>query len=112
MFRLGPLGVLKPRLGDLYQLRWAAPLLRGARAACFKAFSRPGLKRSYVRSLKLDQLKDHEWQLLLSSGNDAFQDFLCDSQSVSRKVWMSLPLETRYHTPAADLYRCLFFRNQ
>lgn len=65
-----------------------------------------------MRSLKLDKLKDHEWQLLLSCGNEAFQAFLSGSQSVSRKVWMSLPLETRYHTPAADLYRCLGFRHR
>lgn len=65
-----------------------------------------GVHVSYVRSLKLDKLKDSEWQLLLDAGgNDAFQDFLQDSQNVSRKVWMTLPMETRYHTPAADLYR-------
>ncbi|CAK9039383.1 unnamed protein product [Durusdinium trenchii] len=61
--------------------------------------------RSYVRSMKLDTLKDSEWRLLLKGGNDAFQAFLADTQSVSRKVWLSLPMETRYHTPAADLYR-------
>ena len=38
-------------------------------------------------------------------GSGRSQDFLQDSQNVSRKVWMTLPMETRYHTPAADLYR-------
>ncbi|CAK9039385.1 unnamed protein product [Durusdinium trenchii] len=64
-----------------------------------------GVHISYVRSMKLDTLKDSEWRLLLKGGNDAFQAFLADTQSVSRKVWLSLPMETRYHTPAADLYR-------
>ena len=35
----------------------------------------------------------------------SLEAFLQDSQNVSRKVWLSLPMDTRYHTPAADLYR-------
>ena len=31
------------------------------------------LARSYVRSLKLDKLKEGEWHLLLRTGNEAFQ---------------------------------------
>ncbi|CAJ1420562.1 unnamed protein product [Effrenium voratum] len=64
-----------------------------------------GVHVSYVRSLKLDALKDEEWQVLLKGGNDSFQAFLQDSQKVPRHVWLALPMETRYHTPAADLYR-------
>ena len=33
------------------------------------------------------------------------EEFLLESQNVTRKVWMTLPMDTRYHTPAADLYR-------
>eukprot|EP00434_Breviolum_minutum_P020799 symbB.v1.2.018347.t1/scaffold1457.1/size117646/5 len=65
-----------------------------------------GVHVSKVKSLKLDTLKPAEWQLLIDAGgNDSFQAFLQDSQNVSRKVWLSLPMDTRYHTPAADLYR-------
>lgn len=39
-------------------------------------------------------------------GNEAFAAFLADpARGVPRHVWMALPLQTRYFTPAADLYR-------
>ena len=28
-----------------------------------------------------------------------------DQIAVPRRVWLALPIELRYHTPAADLYR-------
>eukprot|EP00439_Symbiodinium_sp_Y106_P044925 s2067_g5.t1 len=65
-----------------------------------------GVHVSYVRSLKLDSIKESEWQQLLQGGgNEAFSTFLLNSQCVPRNVWHALPMETRYHTPAADLYR-------
>ena len=39
-------------------------------------------------------------------GNARFRAFLeSDEQSVPRHVWLALPVDLRYHTPAADLYR-------
>lgn len=65
-----------------------------------------GVHISFVRSLKLDALKKTEWQALQRGGNDRFRFFLEEpAQSVHRHVWLELPMEARYHTPAADLYR-------
>eukprot|EP00966_Prymnesium_polylepis_P062692 1455224-Prymnesium_polylepis.1 len=42
----------------------------------------------------------------LLAGNKRMTDFLAGpSIGVPRRVWLALPLEDRYHTPAADLYR-------
>lgn len=61
---------------------------------------------SFVRSITLDSLSLREQRALAVGGNEAFNAFLADpARGVSRKVWLALPLLTRYHTPAADLYR-------
>ena len=64
-----------------------------------------GVHRSFVRSLALDTLKPEEVHLLLLGGNARLQLYLAEEMGVSRNAWLALPLELRYHTPAADLYR-------
>eukprot|EP00933_Yihiella_yeosuensis_P004236 TRINITY_DN108611_c0_g1_i1.p1 TRINITY_DN108611_c0_g1~~TRINITY_DN108611_c0_g1_i1.p1 ORF type:complete len:251 (-),score=31.06 TRINITY_DN108611_c0_g1_i1:172-885(-) len=65
-----------------------------------------GVQVSYVRSLKLDTMKEAEVQELLRGGNNLFQHFLEEpAYSVERHVWLAMPVEARYFTPAADLYR-------
>jgi len=65
-----------------------------------------GTHISFVRSVQLDKLKEAEVQALLRGGNGSFLEFLEDpARSVKRHVWLALPIEARYHTPAADLYR-------
>lgn len=65
-----------------------------------------GVHVSFVRSIMLDTLTPREHRALGIGGNAAFASFLGDeARGVSRRVWLALPLETRYHTPAADLYR-------
>lgn len=65
-----------------------------------------GVHVSFVRSLALDTLTDREQGSLVVGGNQRFLDFLEDPErGVSRHVWLALPLQTRYFTPAADLYR-------
>ena len=65
-----------------------------------------GVHVSFVRSLTLDTLTTRESLALTLGGNDALADFLADeARGVSRRVWLALPHETRYFTPAADLYR-------
>ena len=74
--------------------------------ACAGVHRSLGVHISFVRSLTLDTLNDSEQRALALGGNGAFADFLADpSRGVSRKVWLALPLDTRYYTPAADLYR-------
>lgn len=47
-----------------------------------------------------------ELDVLYAGGNEAFAAFLAEEgMGVSRRVWLALPLETRYQTPAADLYQ-------
>ena len=61
---------------------------------------------SFVRSLTLDTLTVREQRAMALGGNAAFAAFLADpARAVSHRVWLALPLETRYFTPAADLYR-------
>mmetsp|Transcript_9017 Transcript_9017/g.12460 ORF Transcript_9017/g.12460 Transcript_9017/m.12460 type:complete len:234 (-) Transcript_9017:21-722(-) len=65
-----------------------------------------GVHISFVRSLLLDTLAEHEVDLLMSSGNARFEQFLSsEMHGVSRSVWLAVPLATRYFTPIADLYR-------
>jgi len=65
-----------------------------------------GVHVSFVRSLALDALKLDELRALSHSGNAKMRDFLAgETVGVAASVWRSLPLELRYHTPAADLYR-------
>ena len=65
-----------------------------------------GVHVSFVRSLSLDSLTQREQRAMSVGGNQAFADFLAaEERGVARRVWLALPLETRYHTPAADLYR-------
>eukprot|EP00927_Polykrikos_kofoidii_P080872 TRINITY_DN77873_c0_g1_i1.p1 TRINITY_DN77873_c0_g1~~TRINITY_DN77873_c0_g1_i1.p1 ORF type:complete len:250 (-),score=31.59 TRINITY_DN77873_c0_g1_i1:13-762(-) len=65
-----------------------------------------GVHVSFVRSLKLDRLKESELRALLFGGNAKLRRFLEDpARGVSRRVFMELPIEARYHTPACELYR-------
>ena len=65
-----------------------------------------GVHVSFVRSMTLDTLTGREKQSLVHGGNAAFCAFLEDETvHVPRRVWLALPLTTRYFTPAADLYR-------
>lgn len=65
-----------------------------------------GVQVSFVRSLRLDTIKASEHKVLLLGGNARLRSFLEEpAQNVLRHVWLALPLEVRYHTPAADLYR-------
>ena len=65
-----------------------------------------GVHVSFVRSLGLDTLTARERRALALGGNSAFATFLADpARGVARRVWLALPLQTRYFTPAADLYR-------
>ena len=74
--------------------------------ACAGVHRSLGVHVSFVRSLTLDTLTESEQRALALGGNGAFADFLADpSRGVSRKVWLALPLSTRYYTPAADLYK-------
>ena len=60
----------------------------------------------FVRSLGLDTLTARERRSLELGGNAPFCRFLAGPEcNVSRRVWLALPPQTRYHTPAADLYR-------
>ena len=63
-----------------------------------------GVHRSFVRSLTLDALKEEEARCLVVGGNSRFKRWLAE-MGVPRHAWLALPLELRYHTPAADLYR-------
>ena len=65
-----------------------------------------GVHVSFVRSLALDTLTTREKRSLQLGGNTAFAAFLADDEcGVPRRVWLALPLTTRYFTPAADLYK-------
>lgn len=65
-----------------------------------------GVQVSFVRSLILDTLKEKELAAMRLSGNECFLTFLeAPEQQVRRHVWRQLPIEQRYHTPVADLYR-------
>ena len=62
-----------------------------------------GVQTSFVRSLALDTLTARERARCILNGNEGFGKFLADpSRGVPRRVWLALPLQTRYHTPAAD----------
>ncbi|KAL1529739.1 hypothetical protein AB1Y20_000675 [Prymnesium parvum] len=63
-----------------------------------------GVHISYVRSCALDEWSEAQRAVMRRLGNDAFETFLL-SHGVPRRVWLVIPLETRYFTPAADLYR-------
>eukprot|EP00928_Gymnodinium_smaydae_P048678 TRINITY_DN32576_c0_g1_i1.p3 TRINITY_DN32576_c0_g1~~TRINITY_DN32576_c0_g1_i1.p3 ORF type:complete len:243 (+),score=45.93 TRINITY_DN32576_c0_g1_i1:105-833(+) len=65
-----------------------------------------GVHISFVRSLALDSLKEGEVEAMLCGGNARFEQFLQEEpRGVARNVWLAVPLELRYFTPAADLYR-------
>eukprot|EP00811_Abedinium_folium_P006904 NODE_16369_length_998_cov_3.897819.p1 GENE.NODE_16369_length_998_cov_3.897819~~NODE_16369_length_998_cov_3.897819.p1 ORF type:complete len:245 (+),score=42.93 NODE_16369_length_998_cov_3.897819:140-874(+) len=65
-----------------------------------------GVHISFVRSLKLDVLKEKEIAALRCGGNERMIAFLEGAeQCVQRHVWRELPVTLRYHTPVADLYR-------
>ncbi|KAL3908582.1 MAG: hypothetical protein SGPRY_009738, partial [Prymnesium sp.] len=63
-----------------------------------------GVNTSFVRSCALDEWSHAQRALLAKLGNAAFREFL-EEHGVSREVWLATPLETRYFTPVADLYR-------
>jgi len=65
-----------------------------------------GVHVSFVRSLSLDTLTGREQRTLSLGGNHTFEAFLSGPEvGVPRRVWLALPMQTRYFTPAADLYR-------
>eukprot|EP00811_Abedinium_folium_P011339 NODE_20493_length_795_cov_8.625749.p1 GENE.NODE_20493_length_795_cov_8.625749~~NODE_20493_length_795_cov_8.625749.p1 ORF type:complete len:177 (-),score=35.92 NODE_20493_length_795_cov_8.625749:185-715(-) len=65
-----------------------------------------GVHISFVRSLRLDTLKDREFAAMRAGGNNRMSVFLAGaSRGVSRNVWLAMPVTLRYHTPVADLYR-------
>jgi hypothetical protein len=65
-----------------------------------------GVHISFVRSINLDSLKGSERELMRRGGNARFRAFLeAEEQCIPRHVWLALPVDLRYHTPAADLYR-------
>lgn len=65
-----------------------------------------GVHVSFVRSLIMDTLKERELAAMRLSSNECFLAFLeAPEQQVRRHVWRELPIELRYHTPVADLYR-------
>jgi hypothetical protein len=73
---------------------------------CAGAHRALGVQMSFVRSITLDTLTPREHRSLTLGGNEAFATFLAaEARGVSRRVWLALPIETRYFTPAADLYR-------
>ena len=39
-----------------------------------------------------------------AGGNAAFATFLAEEMGVARRVWLALPIDARYQTPAAELY--------
>ena len=72
-------------------------------AGCHRSL---GVHMSFVRSLTLDTLTEGEQRAMAQGGNTAFATFLADPlRAIPRHVWLALPLETRYFTPAADLYK-------
>ena len=71
---------------------------------CAGAHRSLGVHVSFVRSLMLDEIKTAEAAVLLSFGNDAFSEFLVN-HGISRRVWKEIPIDLRYHTPGAELYR-------
>mmetsp|Transcript_57535 Transcript_57535/g.136864 ORF Transcript_57535/g.136864 Transcript_57535/m.136864 type:complete len:233 (-) Transcript_57535:23-721(-) len=74
--------------------------------ACAGIHRSLGVHISFVRSLLLDTLSEKEVDLLMSSGNARFEQFLAsEDHGVPRTVWLEVPLATRYFTPVADLYR-------
>ena len=64
-----------------------------------------GVHVSFVRSLRLDTLKQAELVSLQLGGNAKFSKWLEAEHGVKRHVWLALPLELRYTTPAAELWR-------
>ena len=65
-----------------------------------------GVNVSFVRSLGLDTLTNRERRSLDLGGNRKFATFLANPErGVPRRIWLALPQQTRYFTPAADLYR-------
>eukprot|EP00310_Coccolithus_braarudii_P023429 CAMPEP_0183339052 /NCGR_PEP_ID=MMETSP0164_2-20130417/6121_1 /TAXON_ID=221442 /ORGANISM="Coccolithus pelagicus ssp braarudi, Strain PLY182g" /LENGTH=225 /DNA_ID=CAMNT_0025508997 /DNA_START=9 /DNA_END=686 /DNA_ORIENTATION=- len=65
-----------------------------------------GVHISFVRSLALDTLKQREMEKLQHGGNQRLRDFLeSGSNGVPRHVWLAMPIDMRYQTPVADLYR-------
>ena len=64
-----------------------------------------GVHVSFVRSLRLDTLKQAELVALQLGGNAKFSKWLEAEHGVKRHVWLALPLELRYTTPAAELWR-------
>merc|ERR1711974_187610 len=62
---------------------------------------------SFVRAF--DALREEEVNVMLRGGNNRFAEFLeAPSYNVPRQVWLAIPLDMRYHTPVADLYRRRF----
>ena len=55
--------------------------------------------RAHDGHLELDEL-----DAAFASGHEAFATYLSEEVGVPRHVWLALPLDARYATPAAELY--------
>jgi len=66
-----------------------------------------GTQTSVVRSAESHEApSDSDLDALFAGGNYSFGSFLAeDGVGVPRRVWLALPIDARYHTPAAELYR-------
>ena len=73
-------------------------------ADCGRIHETLGEKASTVRphdaSLELTDLDS-----CFAGGNEAFATYLAEEVGVPRHVWLALPLDARYATPAAELYQ-------
>jgi hypothetical protein len=92
---------------DLHEVWWSLTHGTLLCATCAAPHAVLGSAVSEVRRVAGDQTTTlSNLDVLYAGGNASFADFLADDAiGVPRRVWLALPLETRYLTPAADLYR-------
>ena len=66
-----------------------------------------GTQTSVVRCAEAHEApSESDLDVLFAGGNHSFGSFLAeDGVGVPRRVWLALPIDARYHTPAAELYR-------
>lgn len=77
-------------------------------ASCALSHDSLGPQTSVVRPADSSQSAAMlpELDVLYAGGNGAFAAFLAEEGiNVPRRVWLALPIDARYHTPAADLYQ-------
>ena len=96
--------------GTTCRLWWSATHGTLLCASCARVHQTLATTVSRVRPADADEAElstmSPELDVLYAGGNRAFAAFLSEEAiGVPRHVWLALPLTTRYHTPAADLYR-------